>query len=161
MNYLINKMLLDLEAGLKGKDIQYFYFGVPYSLSEKALDEGVLMIRPVSTDIDSAATGLRDKETKRVRIIVAKSMKADVYKNAQKETGDKFMTRIFENKDESNQLQSNTIRYIVRTNFKRWGILQEEMNIQYNTNEIDGVPMGVAIAGADLTVIDHYVQPIS
>jgi hypothetical protein len=159
MNYVINKMLEDLEAGLPKKDVQYYIFGRPYQLAEAELEKGVLMIEPVSTTVQSVTTGITDEENKEIKIFLAKIVKDRFYANAQKETGSAYLARIFENKDASNQLQADTVRYIVRENLRQWGLLQPTISIDY-TVSFEQAPEGTVAGAMTISTLDHFSQPL-
>lgn len=161
MNYLINKMLRSFEDNLDKKDIQYYYFGKPWSLPKGVLDKGVLIVHPIETNVSAVTSGITDQETMSVRIIVAKNVQDEFINNAQRETGVGYLSRVFENKSDTNQLQANTVRYVIRNNFRTWGIMQEvDLNFEYDTNELDNIAEGAVTGGVNLTVIDHFAQPI-
>lgn len=161
MIYLINRMLTDFEAGISAQDIQYFYFGMPYSLSKQVLDKGILIVQPVSTDIKPITTGLRDEEMKSVKIIIAKSVLNDNYMNAQKETGIQYLIRVIEGKNEDNSLKTDTVRYVIRNKYRTWGVNQQQMTINYDTNELATAAQGVVTATIMLSVRDIVTQSIS
>jgi hypothetical protein len=158
MNYLINKILEDLESNLNKKDVQYYIFGRPYHLPASELEKGVIMVEPISTSVQAVTTGITDEETKEVQIILAKVVKDDFYKNSSKETGSAYLTRIFENKDTSNQLQTDTIRYIVRNNLRQWGLLQPQITINYSGQVFEEAPEGTVTGIMTISTIDHFTQ---
>lgn len=161
MYHIITKMLKDLEAGLPNQHVRYFIFGMPEeeNISDAELTAGVICIRPVSTDVESRTTGITDEDTHTLEIILAKNTKTLFYKNNQTETGDQFLLRLMDNRDINGQLQTDTIRYIIRHNLRQYGVNQPDIRIAYNDNRI---PLQ-AIATATMTVrqIDHVQQLIT
>ena len=92
----------------------------------------------VPKDIESITTGIGDKTTNIIQITLCKSMQNDNYKNAQKETGNAYLTRVMDGRGESGDVLTNTIRYIIRTNMRNLGITQSAVSIEYGeSNDID------------------------
>lgn len=155
MNHIINKMLTDLEAGIDKKDLQYFYFGFDKSSvpGEDILIKGAVFVNPIGTDVTAITTGLRDKETNSIEIIVAKQTKMFNYSNAQSETGLAFSCRVIDGRDASGNLLPNTIRYIIRNNLRCYGILQPVIEIKYDVNRITTracITSAIKISGVDV-----------
>lgn len=159
MNHFIDLILRDLENGLDKQDVQYFHFGKPYEMPKELVINGAIAVEPVSTDISPVTTGITDEDLYTVRIILLKNTQGEVYKNAQKETGAQFLTRVMEGRDSAGTLQTNTIRHIVRSNFRQWGLLQPEVGIEYDTN--DSNVEGVASAVMTLQQLSHTSQSVN
>lgn len=155
MTYIIQKIKEILEAGLDKKDVGYFYTGKPYSLPKAVLDRGAIYINGVSQDIESITTGIGDRTTNIIQITLCKSMQNDNYKNAQKETGNAYLTRVMDGRGESGDVLTNTIRYIIRTNMRNLGITQSAVSIEYGeSNDIDSSEATV-FATMTLSQEDH------
>lgn len=151
----MDKLKQLLEAGLSTKDVQYFNIGKPYSIADQVLDKGIIYIEPISTDIESLTTGITDGDDSSVKIVLAKSVKDEFVKNAQKESATAYLARVMDGKNASGQVLTNTIRYIVRTNMRQLGITQSGINITYDSQEIENAPAGTVTATLTVSQQDH------
>lgn len=159
MNYIIDLMLQHLENGLKGRDIQYFFFGIPETeVSKEVFNKGAIFINPVDSSIEAVTTGITDEETHTIEIVLAKNMQTKVYQNAQQETGVKFLNRVMDGRDSANNLSTNTIRYIIRNNIRAYGIRQPTISIKYDDGRFKAE--GVVTATLTITQEEHYSQQI-
>jgi hypothetical protein len=161
MNYVLNLIKESLESSLYKKDVQYFSIGVPFAINLDILERGIVILQPVATTIEPVATGMIDNESKQINIILAKNVQDEFTKNAQKESGTAYLVRVMENKTSLNELEANTIRYVVRNNLPKWGLLQPEVSISYDDNAIENLPMGSVTATLSLTVDDHMNQALA
>lgn len=159
MNQLITNMLRDLENGISKSDVQYYYFGKPLEPGKDVLNGGAIMVMPVSTETRAVTTGITDEDLFTVQIMLAKNLQAEFYRNAQKESGAEFLTRVMEGRDSNGVLQTNTIKHIVRSNFRQWGLKQEEVGIEYDTNDVS--LEGAATAVMTVTQLDHTSQSVN
>lgn len=159
MNDLIEDILKNLEDVIDKKDVVYFDYGKQRLLSKTKLKHGAIMISPVSTGIRPVTTGVTDEDSYSIEIILAKNLQDKYYVNAQKETAAKFLVRLMEGRDASKILKTDTIRYVVRTNFKNTGLLQSDISIEYDSGDVDN--NGAATATMTLTQIDHTTQPVT
>lgn len=160
MTHLIEALLRDLENNIPKQDVQYYIWGKPDNISKEALIKGVIMIRPRTTVVRPISTGPKDKDDNTLEVILGKSMQTDVYQNAQIETGDKFCNRIMDGRNADGSLRNDTIRYVVRNNYKNYGILQPEIRIDYDTNEITA-PDGIVTATMVISQSDLFNQIIN
>ena len=158
MNYIIGKILDDLEDSVNKNDIKYFYFGKPYAIDNNILNAGALIVNPIRTDISSVATGLKDHASYEIEIILAKNVKPSFYKNAQKDAGHSFLTRVMEGTDASGSLLTNTIRYVIRNKMRDYGIKQEGMSIDYDDQRFENE--GCVTATMSITQIGEQLQPV-
>jgi len=157
MNYIISKILDDLEDSLDKNEVKYFYFGKPYSVDNVVLNAGAIFVSPITTEVDSVTTGLKDHATHEIEIIVAKNVKTSFYKNAQKDAGHSFLTRVMEGTDASGSLLTNTIRYIMRNKMRDYGILQGSMLIEYDDRRFEYE--GCVTATMRITQVAEQLQP--
>lgn len=159
MNYIIDKILEDLEEGLNKRDVQYFLFGMPETeISKIVFNKGVIMIKPISSDIVAVTTGITDEETHSIEIILAKNMQTKVYRNASQETGEHFLVKVMDGRDSNNDLLTDTIRYIIRRNLKDYGIRQPAISIAYDDGRVE--LEGIVTATMTITQEEHYSQQI-
>jgi len=139
MIYIINKVLEDLENNLNSQDVQYYIFGLPeIEIGKDITNKGAVFVKPVSTDLEQIATGLIDQTTHTIEVILVKNMQMRVYRNADQETGEFWLTRVMDGREPDGSLKTNTIRYIVRNNLKKYGIRQPDISIVYNDDRIPG-----------------------
>jgi hypothetical protein len=131
---LIRLILKNFEEKIDKKDIGYYFFGRPQIISKDVAQRGVICVKPISTSIQSISTGLIDRDTYTIQVIVAKNVQPEFYKNAQEESGDQFMTRVIEGRKSCGNLNERCVRYVIREHLKKWGILQPNLTIQYDTN---------------------------
>lgn len=161
MNWVINQMLEDLENEMNPRDAQFFIFGMPETqISKELLLKGTVMVKPVSSNIYAVTTGITDELSHEIEIILARSMQTEVYQNASRETGEAYLVRVLDGRDESNNLQTNTIRYIIRSHMQDYGIRQPDVTITYNDDRLENVAEGVVTATMTVTIEDHYAQQI-
>lgn len=137
MNYCVPLMIEDLKNGISAKEVRNYYYGVPEELGDIDLTSGVIMVNPVSTEIMPVATGVLDKDEDIIEIIVAKSYKTSIYQNASNAGDMAFLTRIMRGKDSNNDILTNSIVYIIRNNFRRYGLNQPSMSINWNENRFN------------------------
>jgi len=161
MTYYLNKILEYLENEMDSRDVQFFILGLPATqISQELLLKGCVFVKPVGTDVEAVATGVVDQQTHEIDIILARSMKTEVYQNASQETGDAYLARVMDGRDADNDLQTNTIRYIVRSHMRDLGIMQPDMTITYNDDRLDNIAEGVVTATMSITIEDQYTQKI-
>lgn len=138
MNYIIDLILQDLENKIDKQDIQYYFAGFPETnISKDLYLKGVICVRPVKTNTVAVTTGITDESLNIIEIIVAKSMQTKVYTDAQQETGEYFLARVMDGRRADGSLLSNTVRYVVRNNLKKYGSRQPEIEIVYNDKKVD------------------------
>ena len=104
-------------------------YGLPLELGE--VTGGMIIVNPVSTDITPISTGVIDKDADVIEIILVKNFKTSTYQNASQAGDVEFLTRVMRGKDANNNLV-NSIVYIVRSNFKKYGINQPSLSINWN-----------------------------
>lgn len=158
MNNIIGKILDDLEDSINKNDVKYFYFGKPYAVDNNILNAGALFVTPVRTDVESVTTGLKDHASNEIEIVLAKNVKPSFYKDAQKDAGHSFLTRVMEGTDESGALLTNTVRYIIRNKMRDYGILQDSMSIEYDDRKFEYD--GCVTATMRITQVVEQSQPI-
>lgn len=156
MNEIINAIIEDLGNVIAKKDIQYYFFGKPSNISNDMLLKGVVMIEPVGTSVESVTTGITDEDTNELTIWVVKQLRG-LPNNAQIETGAQFMVRLIENKTNGN-LETNTIRYVIRRNLRQYGLMQAGFSVEYDVDEVDND--GAVTAKINLSVLAHTNQSI-
>lgn len=160
MDNLIENILTKLEDGLNKKDVQHFLYGVGLETIPKSMaNQGVIVVNPISTDIEPVTTGVTDEESYSLEIILVKNTQTEFYQNSQKEGSIKYLVRIMEGRDAGKGLSTNTVRYIIRTNFRNFGLLQNNISIEYDTDDVNG--LGLVTATMTLTQVDHTSQLIS
>ncbi len=135
MNYIINKIITNLDASISKKDVQYFYFGHSYSYSNDVLNKGIIEVKPESSDIESLTTGIIDQNTNTIKIILAKSIKTEGYKNAKEETLLSWASRVCDGREADGSLKTNSIRYVLRNNMRSYGTVQRSLSIEYDSKE--------------------------
>lgn len=159
MNYIIDQMLEDLENEMNGRDVQYFFWGMPETeVSKEIFTKGAIFVKPVDSSIIAVTTGITDEEVHSIEIIVAKSMQTKVYRNAQQETGEHFLAKVMDGRDSGNDLLKDTIRYVVRSHLQDYGIRQPAVSIVYDDDRV-GI-QGVVTATMTITQEEHYSQAI-
>ena len=136
MNYIIPKILKDLENGLDEKLVKYFYYGIPEMVSDDILTPGAIFVMPSREDITSVATGVTHKVGSSIDIILGINTKVTVYKNAQVDSGMELLNKIMSGKDASGTLKTDTVLYIIRSNMKNYGIRQLDANIVYDDKRV-------------------------
>jgi hypothetical protein len=130
-------MLEDFEDSLDKSDVRHFYWGFIDDLSRDQLRDGVIMVQPVSETAEQATTGIQDRNTYNLQIILAKSVEGREYVNASQETGQRFLQRIMSNCDDSGGLESDTVKYIVRTNMLDYSGRQPTIEINYDDDRYE------------------------
>lgn len=160
MQYLINKIKTTLEQSLDKKDIQYVVIGGLDQISKAMLDKGVVVLLPISTEVSSITTGIRDMERKVVKFVIGKNIQNQFNKNAQRESGQEYLMRVMEGNNADNTLITTSLRYIIRQNFRVWGVQQDSLSIDYMTDELQDVAEGAITGSMQFTVIDSVIQPI-
>jgi hypothetical protein len=160
MNYVITKLLKKLEDGLNRNDVQYYYFGIPDvdNAFENIVGKGLIAVEPLSTSTTSITTGLQDEDTYSIAIHLTKKIRGNA-RNAQIEPGAQYLTRVMEGRDEdAGTALTNTIKYIVRNNFRTLGLMETGVEIDYESNIFD--LEGAFSATMTIGVIEHTTQPI-
>ncbi len=132
MNYAIPKIIEDLKNTISKVDIQQYMYGMPQELGDNI--GGLIIVNPVNTTITPMATGIIDQDEDVIEVVLAKSYKTSVYQNAAQAGDVEFLTRIMRGKDINNDFLSNSIVYIIRSNFKRYGINQPSLSINWHDN---------------------------
>ena len=161
MTYYITQILEDLENEMSDRDVQFFISGLPETqISEKLLSGGVVFVNPISTDLTAVATGVVDEGSHEIEIILARSMKTQAYQNASQETGAAYLARVMDGRDADNTIQTNTIRYIIRSHMQDYGMRQPDVTITYNDDRLENIAEGVVTATMTVTIEDHYAQQI-
>lgn len=159
MNKFVTDLLKKLEDGISRKDVRHYRSGKSFSSAKNRLNEGIIMINPLSTTVTPVTTGATDEDGFTVEIILAKNMQSKQYKSASKEAAAEYLMRVMEGRDRGGGLSTNTIRYVVRTNFRNLGLNQEDISIEYDTEDVAN--LGAATATMTLTQIDHTSQLIN
>lgn len=137
MTGLIKKLKTDLENGISKQDVQYYYLGIPDDLAKDQLLKGVIAINAKQQSVNAVTTGITELENNEIEVILLKSMQTQVYKNAQIETGQWFTTRVMCGTDDSMNLLTNTIRYIVRKFMKSYGSRQPQIQIVIDDKRVN------------------------
>lgn len=137
MNYIIPKMLDDLENGLDKKYVRYFYYGMPYSVSDDILRSGAIFIIPRTENIEPVATGLIDRSEIEIDIVLAIQDKPNFYENAQIDSGLQLINKIMAGKDDCGNLLTDTIEYVIRSNSRDYGIRQTRLSVEYDDKKIE------------------------
>lgn len=132
MNYAIPRIIEDLKARISKTDVATYMYGMPQDIGDTL--GGMIIVAPVSTIVTPMATGVVDKDEDTIEVILVKNYKTSIYQNASQSGDVEFLTRIMRGRDESNNLLTNSIVYIIRSNFKRYGINQPSMSIDWNEN---------------------------
>jgi hypothetical protein len=161
MTYLLNRIKEILEAGLDKKDVQYYNIGKPFAIADAVLAGVIIYLEPVSTDVVSITTGIGDMSDNTIKIVLAKTVKDQFVKNAQKESGQAYLTRVMDGRDGSGNVLANTIRYLIRTNMRNLGITQGAVNIAYDTQEIENGPEGLVTATLTVSQRDDQFYSIT
>lgn len=151
MDKLVNSIITNLKAGLP--DLVVF-LGRVRSIDKAALNQGVIFVCPESSIIEAVTTGIRDKETNRVCIVLAKSVQDLNYQNAESVTGIDYMMRVMDGRNDDRSPLSNTIRTIVRQNFKTWGLRQPRVTITYDSKDPLYTSEAVVTSRLEFTVED-------
>ena len=160
MNYVITKLLKKLEDGIKESDVKHYYFGKPDvdNVFENIVGKGVIMVEPMTTSITSVTTGLQDEDTYSIAIHLVKKLTGNP-RNAQIEPGAQYLTRVMEGRnEETGAFLTDTIRFVVRNNFKTLGLMETGVEIDYETDVFD--IKGAFSATMTIGVIEHTTQPI-
>lgn len=164
MNVLLETIKTDLEAALKGKDIQYFIIGNPENITEmtakEVINKGALFVYPEKTSIGSVTTGLQEQESHSLHFVLVKNIQEGFYTNAQKESGFMYLARILDGRNADRSLKTNTVRYVVRNNMRRWGIKQGELDIDYDTKVLGDYADSYISGEMTLIQEDIYNQTI-
>jgi len=135
MNYAIPKIIEDLRGVISKNDVQTYMYGRPLELGDTL--GGMVIVNPVSTEIKPIATGVLDQDEDTIEIILVKSFKTSVYQNASQSGDVEFLTRVMRGKDANNNLLTNSIVYVVRNNFRSYGINQPSMTINWSDNRFN------------------------
>lgn len=159
MDYLIRKILNSLEAGIPKERIAYYFDGKPTQLTDEILERGVICVSVPSAEVESITTGVTEQETFDVEIVVAKIIKNNYYKEGQQEAGQAVIRRIIEGSNDNGVLLTDTVRHIVRSNLKTWGVMQPSYSVDYDTQEF--VNNSTFSATVTVQVIDTQVQQIN
>lgn len=163
MKALLNEVKTDLEAALDKKDVRYYSIGIPFRFdSKQVLSGGAIFLVPLTTNIESVTTGLNDQETHSFQIILAKSYQDTMYKNAQEELGIPYLLKVVDDRNADRSLKTNSIRYVVRKNMRKWGIKQNELDIEYDTQALgDNIADGYISATITVNQLDINNQPLT
>jgi hypothetical protein len=121
-------------------------------LPETVLLNGVIGVVPRTTEINPATTGVNDEDSINIDIILAKIIKNEFYRNAQKVSGDEYLARVMDGRNEDGSIKTDTIRYITRNNMRRYGTRQGSFSIEYNTEEFENY----ALVSATLSLTQQY-----
>ena len=159
MKNIIDKMLVDLESNMNKDDVQYFVYGLPnIQVYKEMLRKGAIFIKPVTSSITPITTGITDEGQNEIDIVLAKDMQIKVYRDPKQETGDKFLNRVMDGREADGSPKTNTIRYIIRNNLQKYGVLQPSVAITYDDNRIDS--MATVTATMTVSQFEHYSQAI-
>lgn len=159
MNYAIPKIIEDLRNGISEKDVRTYLYGLPLEAGEMVANGGCIIVNPVTTAITPIATGVIDRDEDDIEIILLKTYKTSVYQNASQAGDVEFLTRIMRGKDQNNNLLTNSIVYIIRSNCKRYGLNQPSLSIDWNDNRFN--KEGIVAATLRLrqsTMSDQYIN---
>lgn len=160
MKHIIDKMLEDLEAGINKRDVRYSRFGKLDPIPEQMSKAGLIMVYPVKTITDTVATGFTQRSEFSLKISLTRNTKDLFYKNASKESGSEYLLRVAENRDENGAPQSGAIEYIIRSNMRRYGIVQLATEIVYDLDGLDSSQKDVVQAVMTVKQLGHNVQII-
>jgi hypothetical protein len=130
MNYSIPKMIEDLKNSISKNDVQSYMYGLPLELGDTI--GALIIVNPVSTEITPRATGVIDQDEDLIEVILVKSFKTSTYQNASQAGDVEFLTRVMRGKDTNNDLLPNSIVSIIRSNFKKYGINQHSLSINWS-----------------------------
>lgn len=158
---LLNDIKRDLEAGVPHNEVQYYYIGKPVSISQQALDKGVIVIKAIGTKGRTVTTGVREEDTHTVRIEVMKTVRDKFVNNAQVESGDLYLTRVIDDRNEDGSLKPSSIRYIIRNKMRAWGIMQGDLDISYDEPVPDNYPIDTVAGAVTLTQLDIVTQSLA
>lgn len=140
MNLIIEKLKEKLEQGIDKKQVRHFFTGVPVSLAERDAINGVIGIKPESTEINFISTGMVERERCAIRIVLIKAIQVEYNKDKTVDPAHEFLMHVMEGKNSNGELRNDSIRNIVRSNFKIiGGKYQEGVRINYDTNYY-GIP---------------------
>ena len=123
-------MIEDLKNGISKNDVQFYMYGEPLEVGE--ITGGLIIVNPVTTEITPKATGVIDQDSDIIEIILVKNFKTSAYQNASQAGDVEFLTRVMRGKDSNNDLLSNSIVSIIRSNFKSYGINQPSLSIDWS-----------------------------
>jgi hypothetical protein len=160
MNTYLETIKNSLQAVISKNDIQHYYIGKPNSFSKVNADRGILVIEPVSTDIQSITTGLNDREDLSIRIIIAKQIQEFSVRNAEKESGSQWLMRVMDGREPDNRPKTNTIRYVVRSNYRQWSTMQPSVNIDYESTNLENFAEGLVEATLTVQLTGIFQQPV-
>ena len=160
MNYLINQIINDLRAGLDPKDIGHFFVGHSYALPDVMLDEGIIEVIPVSSEIQSVATGMIDQGVNTLKIVVMRCFKTTPYTDPHKETATDWLARVIDGREANGTPKTNSVRYILRNHLRHYGTIQPTMTIEYNSPQKEDT-MGTVSAFITLVQEEQVNQPLS
>lgn len=94
-----------------------------------------LFVAPITSTSDLADTG-RDAQTYTIEVGVIIDAKQELLKYKKEMVGTQFLTEIMEAKDDSGQLKSNTVLYVLRNNLTldtNW-MMGNSTSIDYSLN---------------------------
>lgn len=135
MDYLINKIIEKLEDGLDRKEIRHVFFGKPSNLNDQTVREGVVCVVPDTSTYTRIATGGLDNEEHSIRIILLKAIQTEYNRDSGTDLLSPWLVRQMDGRNAQNELVDTTIRNIIRSNFRIFGQHQEDVIIEYDTDE--------------------------
>lgn len=156
MNTLLLAIKNSLLSTLNKRDCQYIFIGNPESVPKQVLSKGVCIIMPNTTSFIPITTGLQYQDTKRLRLIFAKSIQSDLNINAQMENSTEWLMRVMEGRNPDGTLKSTSAISTVLKNLRVWGILQGSVRTNYGTRDIRNIPGGTAIGNITMEQKDIY-----
>lgn len=128
MPHYLEKTRTLLEAALKDK-IRYYYVGDPIILPNDVTEHGAIIISPTNTEFSVADTG-RDDKRLGLTVTVVKDMRQEFNKTPQEVVGTKWLVEIMEGTDDSGNLRTDTVAYVLRSNLDTLGE-NADLSIRY------------------------------
>lgn len=160
MNLLMDQIKTDLENAINKKDVVYVYIGNSEAASKQNLEKGIIVLQPLNTTLTPVTTGILVEGVGNFKIIFAKSIQDEINTNAQRESGTEWLMRVMEGRNSDGTLQSNTGAYVVLSNLRKWGKLQNSVQINYDTNDILDTAGGVIQGNITIAQRDIFNQSL-
>lgn len=158
MNKIIPAIIEIFKNGLSANDVNHYMFGVPTEVGDLVGLVGTIFVAPVTTDLNAETTGVLDRRSEEIEIILATTAKMDVYENPTYEGAMGYITRIMDGKNADGSPRTDSITYLLRSNFRNLGLRQPRLTIDWNDRRFE--KEGIVAATLRLTQETIESQPI-
>lgn len=132
MKYIIDQIKTQLKSGL-GQKIRYYYTGEPEILPKEVVSRGYVCIKPITDNTELVETQT-DQGLYTIQIVVGRDVRREWNKKPDEFMTTKWLMEIVQNTDSNGDLQTDTIKYILRDNLTSIGKVHV-MSIDYEDKQ--------------------------